>query len=329
MIEDSPNIPDEIKSIVKAICKAYVRLTNGLIGLEHIRNICEAKFIAVDVNDESFTGSNKILGTTITDYDENCKVSHIMYYVNDPEYMKLIMILTHELGHVMTEPAPCGILKNGIYPVIKKTNAVYINCRHEEDGSLSSTGGYGFRTSDGFLEHMGSIIFEDEDFINELADNGYLVGGCTYKDERLFPSRIYDEYKACFELFDYLFGGELFTFSCKTYSNNQEIIDFVNRTKYFTISKFLDESNDALWALKGYEGKPGDSEFEKAFVNYDQKKRKVLLLADLLYEQMDLSLKDDAKYQELKRTYAECIYKNILLPLDSRGQDGSSRVREG
>ena len=165
MIEDSPNIPDEIKSIVKAICKAYVRLTNGLIGLEHIRNICEAKFVAVDVNDESFTGSNKILGSTKTDYDENCKVSHIMYYVNDPEYMKLITILTHELGHVMTEPAPCEILKNGIYPVIKRTSAVYINCRHEEDGSLSSTSGYGFRTSDGFLEHMGSIIFEDEDFI--------------------------------------------------------------------------------------------------------------------------------------------------------------------
>ena len=35
------------------------------------------------------------------------------------------------------------------------------------------------------------------------------------------------------------------------------------------------------------------------------------------------------KYQELKRTYAECIYKNILLPLDSRGQAGSSRIREG
>lgn len=329
MIDDSSNVPEVLKPIVKIICKAYIRLTNGLIGLDNVSNVCNAKFVAINPEDEEFSGSNKIFGMTETDYDKDCNISHVMSYVNDSDNARLITILTHELGHVLTESMPCERLENGIYPVIKKTNALYLNCFYNENGQLVSKTSMGFRTSDGFLEHMGTLIFENDLFLSELEDNGYMLGECVYKDPRLFPSRIYDEFKASFELFDYLLNGKLFAFSCKTYSNNQDIVSFINNNNYWAISKHLDKSNDALWQLKKYEGKPNSPEFEKDFLDYEQKKQQVLMLADLLYEEMDSKLKNDTKYQELKRTYEECIYTNTLLPFDSRGQAGSTRVREG
>ena len=328
MIDDSPNIPDEIKAIVKAICKAYVILTNGLIGLNHIKNVCNAKYVVDDANDEESSTYDNVLNMPETTYDKKCNISHVIHYVNDPEYMKLLTILTYELGHVITESNPCEILDNGNYPIIKKTNAVYLNCTYDENGALTTTDECGFRTSDGFIEHMGFMIFEDETFINELADNGILIGGCEYRDQRLFPSRIYDEFRICFELFDFLLNGELFTFSCTTYPSNREIIDFINRTNYFVISKYLDHSNDALWALKKYEGQPSSKEFEKDFLSYTNSKGAVLALADELYRQMPNKPQNDSKYKELRKAYEECIYTNTLLPFDNRGKAGAIRVKE-
>ena len=57
--------------------------------------------------------------------------------------------------------------------------------------------------ADGFLESICSKIFASNEFREELKEAGYDLEDYIYKDERLFPSRVYDEYKACFELFDY------------------------------------------------------------------------------------------------------------------------------
>ena len=50
-------------------------------------------------------------------------------------------------------------------------------------------------------------MFLSKEFRNELKEAGYDLKDYIYKDERLFPSRVYDEYKACFELFDYMMDG--------------------------------------------------------------------------------------------------------------------------
>ena len=90
MILSSPNIPEEIKQIVLAICKGYVRATNGLIGLENVQSVCNTKFKSIQEDDLEFAGATKIMGQTSTAYDESGKVSHIMYYQNASDYIKLI-----------------------------------------------------------------------------------------------------------------------------------------------------------------------------------------------------------------------------------------------
>ena len=114
LIENSNNVSLELKPIVKAICKGYIRESNGKIPISGIINVCNTVFNKVDSSDTEFTGENKIFATTTTDYDEKCNVIHRVDYINDSNYKKLITILTHELGHVITEPAPCFINQNNI-----------------------------------------------------------------------------------------------------------------------------------------------------------------------------------------------------------------------
>ena len=86
-----------------------------------------------------------------------------------------------------------------------------------------------------FTGGPNSVFGEDAPLVNkELFNLGYDLKDYIYKDERIFPSRSYDEYKACFELFDYIMDGELFKFSCVSFSSNQELLSFINENCNFT-----------------------------------------------------------------------------------------------
>ncbi len=313
LIEKSNNIPKEIKPIVKAICKGYMRESNGRIPIEGIMNVCNTVFHQIDLEDNSFLGENRILGETITNYDDDCNISHVINYVKDPNIIKLISILTHELGHVITEPKPNIMNPDGTYPLVKRTTTVYSSCKYI-DGDLRCANQYGYRMADGFLESMSTKIFHSDDFREELYRAGYDLKDYEYKDERLFPSRIYDEYKACFELYDYILNGTLSDFSIRTFQTNEELANYINNNKITVIFDFLDESNDALWKLKPYEGKDKDEIFDELLQDYLDKKEKSIILAEELCKLLGKSL-EDKKYQELMTTYKETINKQKELPI--------------
>ena len=166
LIDKSNNIPDEIKPIVKAICRGYIRESKGKIPIEGIINVCNTVFVKIDENDVSFSGEEKILGSTETDYDNECNVIHKMSYINDSNYIKLIAILTHELGHVITESKPCQITKDGIYPLVKRTTTIYHKGQYQE-GKFGATKWYGCRMADGFLESCSTKILASPEVIQE------------------------------------------------------------------------------------------------------------------------------------------------------------------
>ena len=246
LINKSKNIPNELKNIVSSICKAYIKESNGLISLEGINNVCNANYERIDENIDDFRGENNSFARTTTNYDKNFNVIHKVSYINEKNYIKLISILTHELGHVMTESKPCEILDNGHYPLIKKTTTFFFDCRYELGDIFLTQDYFGFRLADGFLESICSKIFNSNEFRQDLLNKGYDLEDYVYKDERLFVSRIYDDYKACFELFDYVMNGKLFEFSCMTFNSNEEFIKFVNENKLKTIFSIIDEANEAL-----------------------------------------------------------------------------------
>jgi len=313
LIDKTNNLPSEIKNIVKAICKAYIRESSGKIPIEGIINVCNTTFIKIDENDKSFSGKEKILGNTQTDYDNNCNVIHKMSYVDDSNYVKLITILTHELGHVITESKPCAIDENGVYPWAKRTATFYKNCLYKEN-VLQTEGWCGYRVSDGFLESICTKIFESPEFKQELYVFGYDLKDYTYKDERLFPSRIYDEYKACFELFDYIMDGALFDFACMSFKTNNVLLEYIEKHKIHIIFKYLDNSNDALWALKSYEGKEWTESFNDLFKEYLEHKKTSLTLAEECLELYGKS-KDDVLFQQLYNNYKSTLSVQKLLPI--------------
>ena len=177
------NIPVDIKPIVEAIARGYMRETKGKLPLEGIYNLCETTFVGVKENDKEFATENNYFGMTTTGYDEKCNVTHKMEYVLSENYIKLITILTHELGHVMTEYKPCVIDDNGFYPVAKRTSAIYLKCKYNDEGVLETNYFFGFRMSDGFLESICTKIFESKDFREELSESGYDLKDYIYKDE--------------------------------------------------------------------------------------------------------------------------------------------------
>lgn len=315
MISNSTNIPEDIKKIVRIICKHYIKETEGKLPLEAIQNVCESEFEKISSDNVDFSGENKILGTTDVKYDNECNVIHKMSYLNDSNYIKLITILTHELGHVMTEFAPCSIA-NGSYSLVKRTTGFFTNCRYNEEGELLTTGMYGFRMSDGFLESLCSRIFMSQEFREDLKAVGYDLEDYVYKDERLFPSRVYDEYKACFELFDYIMDGQLFDFSCKKYETNEEMIADINRYRLNTIFEYLDKSNDALWKLKKFEGKESSEEFQSLLEEYKDKKSDSINLSYVLLDLYDKEMDDDI-FAELLDVYRKTLDKQKLLPIST------------
>lgn len=310
---DKSKVPDELKDIVKAICKGYIRESKGLISIEGIKNVCNADYERIDENIDDFMGENNSFARTTTDYD-NCNVIHKVSYINEKNYIKLISILTHELGHVMTEPKPCKVLDNGHYPLIKKTNAIFLDCRYELDGILLTQDYFGFRLSDGFLESICTKIFESNEFRNELKEKGYDLKDYIYKDERLFKSRMYDEFKACFELFDYIMDGRLFEFSCISFKSNEEFANYINKYKIINIFKIIDDCNETLWKLKPYEEQDYTSFVGNVIQDYLEKKDKVI---DLAYCCASINNKstNDQKFIDLVNTYKSTLSKQKLLPI--------------
>ena len=313
LIEKSNNIPVEIKPIVKAICRGYIRESNCKISVDGIINVCNTVFEKVDEDDYSFTGEERIFGYTNTDYDDNCNIIHKMQYINDPNYIKLITILTHELGHVITEPRPCEISADGLYPIIKRTTTFYLKCKYQ-DNKLYAYNVFGHRMSDGFLESICTKIFASNEFREELLHSGYDLKDYIYKDERLFPSRVYDEYKACFELFDYIMNGTLFDFSCTFFDTNKDLINYVNKYKLNLLFQYLDKSNEALWTLKTYEGKERNEEFGKLLDKYLEEKNMSLEVSKVFLEAYGKK-EDDEKFQQLYGIYSSMLEKQRLLPI--------------
>ena len=312
LINNSRKIPNDIKNIVKAICKGYIRESNGQIPIEGIINVCNTTFEKIDENNESFRKEDKRFAETETNYDENCNVIHKINYLNDSNYIKLISILTHELGHVITESKPCEII-DGIYPYAKRTTTIYINCFYKEN-QLLTQGYYGYRMADGFLESISTKIFESKYFRQELLNYGYDLKDYIYKDERIFPSRSYDEYKACFELFDYIMNGKLFEFSCKTFESNKELYDYFVNNRINIIFKTLDKSNDAMSNLKKYETLEPSEDFNNNLEDYKNKKSESLMMASVLSELY--GKENDEKYKKLLKIYENTLEKQKLLPLN-------------
>ena len=312
LIDNASNIPLDIKPIVKAVCRGYMRESKGLLPLEGINNVCNATFVRIAEDDDLFRGENKIMGETKTDYDEECHVKHIMSYINDSDYLRLVTILTHELGHVMTEYAPCSI-NNGIYPIAKRTTAFYLSCYYDKDNCLYAKNIFGVKMSDGFLESISTKIFASREFREELLEAGYDLGDYVYKDERLFPSRVYDDYKACFELFDYIMDGTLTDFSLRNFSSNLDLVKYINDNRLSLIFSYLDKSNDALWSLKKFERKDYSEEYKELLDDYKEKKSFSLTLASELATIYGKN-ENDSKYQELTDTYRNTLHKQVLLP---------------
>ena len=51
LIDNAKNVPLEIKGIVKAICRGYIRESKGLIPISGIMNICNTVFIPINEDD--------------------------------------------------------------------------------------------------------------------------------------------------------------------------------------------------------------------------------------------------------------------------------------
>lgn len=326
LIDYSKTIPFEIKGIVKAICRGYIRESKGIIPLSGIMNVCDTTFESINEDNLEFRNIDMRFAETETNYDENCNVIHKLSFINYSDYIKLIIILCHELGHVITESKPCEILENGIYPFAKRATTIYLKCFYK-NGKLLAENGYGYRMADGFLESICSKIFMQPEFRLELNNLGYDLKDYVYKDERLFPSRSYDEYKACFELFDYIMDGELFKFSCMSFNSNQELSSFINDKRLMIIFNYLDKCNELFSKMKKYEGKDRDDNFDTLLNNYLDQKELSLSLADML---MDLYKKDknDSKYQELLEVYKNTLKKQKLLPIESSFESIEDRIEK-
>lgn len=305
IINSSNNVPNNIKPIIRAICKGYIRETNGLINLNGVKKVEETVFIPVSSSDLYCYGTTK----TIT--KENGNVSHVMNYVNFNNYIMLITMLTHEIGHIITSLDLSKTHDNN-YNVIKKTLDYYTGCSFI-NGKLMAKAINGFRITDGFLESISEKIFISSEFRKELSSFGFDLKDYNYKDERLFPSRIYDEYKACYNLFNYLLKGKLFEFACTKFEYSEDLANFINQNRLSIVYSYLDKSNNSLEKLRIYEGKNRDSNFDLLINEYIENKRKSLELANILADNSNML--NDIEYKRLLNIYKNTIKKQTLLPI--------------
>lgn len=325
----SSNIPSNLKGVVLAICNGYIRETDGNLPYEGIINVCNATYIEHPENDKEFLGKYGNLATTEVNYDENLNVSNILEYTNFANPIKTITLLTHELGHVMTNFAPNNIIKisetEKIFMICKCTGSFYLNCSYDDNDNLCAASKFGFCFSDGFLETMGMKIFKQEEFRKELKEIGYDLGDYVYKDKRLFPSRMYDEYQKMFVLYDYIFHGELFPFCYSDFKNDSELLNYIRTNKLEMFLPVMDECSIAFSLLKEYEGKESDERFLKLFADYLEKRKAFLLCTEEMCELERVSL-DDPKYIELLSSYLDNLSTQELLPLPSEFRKPSSTI---
>ena len=311
-IDNSNNIPSDIREIVKAICRGYIRESKGRILLDEVKKVCDTTFVKISEDDTKFSGENKIFGETDFKYDKEGHVSHTMYYSNSENIKKLICILTHELGHVITENDTFKVNAAGYYPLIKRTCDFYLNCFYNND-NLMAKHFFGFRITDGFIETIASKIYNSSDFREELLKSGYDLEDYVYKDERIFPSRVYDEFKISFQLFDELTNGSISNFVYTKFDDLESISNYLFDNDFFNIFHFVDAANDALWQLKRYEDKPRDENFTLLAKDYLEKKDYVISEA---YKLLD-NCKEKEKIEELINEYKGSIKKFKNLPFTS------------
>lgn len=313
MIKESKNVPDKLKGIVAAICKGYIRNSSGRISLKGVENVCNTKFIKVDENYKQFATDNNFFGETDTQILANGDVSHKMSYVDASNKIKLIMILTHELGHVLTEHKANKVLENGYFPFVKRTATYYTNVFYENNVLMTSSIN-GFSLSDGFLESICCDIFNDSIFREEIKLIGYDLEDYYYKDKRLFSSRVYDEFRDCFQLFDEILGGKLFEFACMESESNEEIVSFINKNRINIIYNYIDKTLESLWELKKYENMDRDDKFEELVGDYFANKNELLMVADILAEGSN----NKDKINELMGKYADMTKFAGTIPFNDK-----------
>lgn len=238
-------------------------------------------------------------------------VKHDMSYVEASNKMKLIMILTHELGHVMTEPKVNKVLEGRKFPFVKRTLTYYANCFYE-NGELMANSHNGVRLSDGFLEKICGDIFLDKLFRDEIKANGCDLGDYVYKDSRLFSSRIYDEFKDCFILFDEIMSGKLFEFAFMNKDCDEEYVSFINENRLHIIYGYIDKTLESLWKLKRYEVVERDEEFDLLVNDYFRNKEELLMVVDILSEK----LVNQDRINELKLLFIDLSKFGNSLPFN-------------
>lgn len=311
MIQSSQNVPNELKGIVSAICKGYIRHSKGMLSLSGIENVCNATFIKVEEDDRVFATENNFFGSTDTQILANGDVKHIMSYVDSSDKVKLIMILTHELGHVLTEPKVNKVFEGEKFPFVKRTLTYYINCYYE-DGVLMANSHNGFRLADGFLEKVCEDIFQDRLFREEIALNGCDLGDYVYKDKRLFSSRVYDEFRDCFVLFNEIMGGKLFKFAFMNKDSDEEYVSFINENRLYVIYQYIDKTLESLWKLKKYETNARDEKFDLLVNDYFSHKEELLMVVDILSE----GLSNQDRINELKLSFIDLSKFGNSLPFN-------------
>ena len=301
MINESLNIPNDIKGFVLAICKGYIKHSNGMISLRGIENVCKTKFVRIEEGDKNFATENNIFGETTRKIFDDGSLVHTMSYVNVNSKVKLVIILLHELGHIITEYKVNTVLENGGFPFLKSTLSFYTNLKYIDD-ELKCSSSKGIRINDGFLETICGSIFSDLTFREEIKLAGCDLGDYVYKDNRLFPSRVYDEFRDCFQLFNEIMNGKLFEFACMDKDSDEEYINFINKNRIHTIFGFIDKTLESLWKLKKYENNERDSQFDLLLSEYFKNKNELLMVADIL---------TDGVNNKDRVTYLRSVFANM------------------
>ena len=319
LIDKSNNIPDDIRPIVKAICQGYIRETGGEISIEEVIRVCETKFTPQKDGLTKYDNKFKPFGLTDTTYDNDGKVRHEMEYICDlSDPIRLISNLTHEIGHVITERNANTTLNKDNdfrFPLVKKTADVYLTVYYDKEQMMCEYS-MGYRMTDGFLESISSRIFASSEFREQIKQAGYDLQDYQYKDERLFPSRIYDEYKACYELFNFLTDGAIYDFAVKRFRKDKDIVDFVLKYNLGKIYMKTDKVNDTIWDLKPYEGKAADDEFREILNSYTESKKQVIDYAlELKKAKEQTSNFDYDEFDRLLNNYKKIIEKQKELPI--------------
>lgn len=317
LIDNSNSIPNPLKPVVKAICRGYHRQISGRIPLEGYQNMAKATISRRSESDPGFNTDEHVLGYTHTHYNEDCTINHRIEFLGSENIIKVLAILSHEIGHVITESNPTNYY-SGKFPYVKRTAGYYSDFEQVGD-SMYCSGDHGHRVSDGFLESVCTKMWASPEFRKEMSILGFDLKDYQYKDPRLFPSRSYDEYKAGFELFDYVSLGAITDFACKSFPTNGDMLEFIEDTGLDSIYYSLDQSDRAFSDLKIFEGKPSSPKFVFQLKRYQMLKKATLKLAKFCADVSRVS--ETPEYKKLYEAYSNTLSLQKLLPLNDSRED--------